>query len=76
MNELCGSFGLAVRRLREAHRWSQEILAEKADLNRSYLGEVERGQAIPSLITLEKLALALGVSISDLLAYCERMRPT
>ena len=36
-------FGGAVRRLREGHGWSQELLAEKADLNRSYLGEVERG---------------------------------
>jgi XRE family transcriptional regulator, regulator of sulfur utilization len=74
MKPLCASFGLTVRLLREARGWSQEILAEKADLNRSYVGEVERGKAIASLVTLEKLALALGVGMSELLAHCEQIR--
>lgn len=74
MSDITQFFGLTVRRLREAHDWSQEELAEKANLNRSYLGEVERGKAIPSLITLEKLADALGVSVADLLAQCEQLR--
>lgn len=74
MNKLCASFGITVRQLREAQGWSQEILAEKAQLNRSYVGEVERGKVIPSLITLDKLASALGLKISDLLAHCERHR--
>lgn len=73
MSALCISFGDTLRRLREAQRWSQEILAEKASLNRSYVGEVERGKAVPSLITLEKLARALGVSLSELVAQCERI---
>jgi transcriptional regulator with XRE-family HTH domain len=76
MSNLCVSFGLSIRQLREAQRWSQEILAEKAGLNRSYVGEVERGMTVPSLITLEKLALALDVSMSALIAHCERMRLT
>ena len=46
MTGLINSFGAAVRHLREAQGWSQELLAEKADLNRSYLGEVERGKEI------------------------------
>jgi len=71
MSELCVSFGDTLRQLREAQRWSQEILAEKASLNRSYVGEAERGKAVPSLITLEKLALALGVSMSDMISKCE-----
>ena len=44
-------FGIAVRRQREAQGWSQELLAERADLNRSYVGEIERGRVIPSLVT-------------------------
>jgi transcriptional regulator with XRE-family HTH domain len=76
MNDLCGSFGQTVRRLRDVRRWSQEVLAEKAGLNRSYVGEVERGEVVPSLITLEKLALAFGVTLSELLKYCERIKDT
>lgn len=68
---LTREFGLAIRRLREARGWSQERLAEAADMNRSYIGEVERGAAIPSLITIDKLAGALGTSASGVLAHCE-----
>jgi transcriptional regulator with XRE-family HTH domain len=73
MTGLCDSFGLAMRQLRQERSWSQEMLAEKADLNRSYIGELERGQAIPSLITLDKLADAFGVSAVQLLTHCERI---
>ena len=72
MSALVQDFGLAVRHFREHHGWSQELLAEKADLNRSYLGEVERGRAIPSLATAAKLAAALGIPLSGLLAHCEQ----
>ncbi|HQU78397.1 MAG TPA: helix-turn-helix transcriptional regulator [Azonexus sp.] len=72
MTELINSFGAAVRHLREAQGWSQELLAEKADLNRSYLGEVERGKVIPSLATVAKLAAALEISLSRLLSHCEQ----
>lgn len=73
MTQLPHSFGIAVRQLRETRSWSQETLAEKADLNRSYVGEIERGKAIASLLTLEKLAQALGLSPSSLLAHCEQI---
>ena len=72
MSGLIDSFGSAVRHLREAQGWSQELLAEKADLNRSYLGEVERGKVIPSLATAAKLATALEISLSRLLSHCEQ----
>ena len=67
-------FGLAVRQLREGHGWSQEQLAAQSDLNRSYVGEIERGQVAPSLITLHKLAQALQLGTTDLLAHAERIR--
>ncbi len=72
MNGLVNEFGAAVRHFRESHGWSQESLAERADLNRSYLGEVERGAAMPSLATAAKLAGALELPLSGLLAHCER----
>ena len=64
-------FGLAVRRLREQRRWSQERLAAEAVLNRSYLGEVERGSVAASITTAAKLAQALDVRLADLLLQCE-----
>ena len=76
MNQIVSSFGTTVRQLREQRGWSQEGLAERADLNRSYIGELERGQAIPSLLTLKKLSLALGVSLSQLMAHTERIAQT
>jgi transcriptional regulator with XRE-family HTH domain len=67
MSGLVREFGAAVRRLREARRWSQEQLAEYAGLNRSYVGEIERGSAIASIVTVDKLARAFEVPIERLL---------
>jgi transcriptional regulator with XRE-family HTH domain len=64
-------FGKIVKRIREERGISQEILADRADLNRSYVGEVERGTAMPSLGTVTKLARALNLSASNLLARYE-----
>jgi transcriptional regulator with XRE-family HTH domain len=64
-------FSEILKKLRAERGWSQEKLAELADLNRSYLGEVERGHAMPSLITLSKLASALEIKLSALIAKCE-----
>ena len=66
-------FGLAVRQLREARGWSQEMLAAHSDLHRTYVGEVERGLVTPSLITLHKLASALGIKASELLSRTDQI---
>ena len=71
MSGLQQRFGAVVRSRREERQWSQEILADRACLNRSYLGEVERGRAVPSLATMDKLAQALDVRLSVLLSRCE-----
>jgi len=73
MNHIVSSFGKCVRHLRQEQGWTQETLAEHADLSRSYLGELERGRVIPSLLTLNKLSHALGVSLTNLLAQTERI---
>ncbi|MFM0501609.1 helix-turn-helix domain-containing protein [Paraburkholderia caffeinilytica] len=69
MSVLVRDFGAAVRRLREASGWSQEQLAEYAGLNRSYVGEIERGSAIASIVTLDKLARAFNVPVERLLGH-------
>ncbi|MGA8054842.1 MAG: helix-turn-helix transcriptional regulator [Burkholderiales bacterium] len=76
MSDLQDQFGRAVRELREDRHWSQETLAEKAEINRSYLGEIERATAVPSLATMAKLAKALEIRLSALLARCERELPS
>lgn len=69
-------FGRIVKRIREEHGLSQEVLADRADLNRSYVGEVERGTAMPSLGTVTKIAKALNLSSSLLLARYEAYEQT
>ena len=64
-------FGAVIRELRKSRGWSQERLAADAALNRSYMGEIERAHAIPTLATAEKLAHALEVPLSDLISRCE-----
>lgn len=71
MSLLAKQFGLVVRQAREQRRYSQEQLAEIANLNRSYVGEIERGLVVPSLTTMEKIAAALGESLSVILSRCE-----
>jgi transcriptional regulator with XRE-family HTH domain len=66
-------FSMVLRQLREERGWSQEQLAERADLNRSYLGEVERGRAVPSIVTVSKLAGALQIRLSSMIARCEHV---
>lgn len=68
MTPLSTLFGRELRRRRDARGWSQERLAGAAEINRSFLGEVERGEVVPSLETLGKLAGAFEVSVSELLA--------
>ena len=76
MSELVDQFARVLRQSREERGWSQEQLAERADLNRSYLGEIERGHAIPSLLTIGKLAAALELDLSALITRCEQQKPT
>ena len=72
MTGIGGRFGRTVRELREAEGWSQEHLAALAELNRTYLGEVERGNAMPSLEPAAKLARAWHVGLGALLERCEQ----
>lgn len=60
-------FGQNVRRLRKVHGFSQEELAERAGLHRTYIGSVERGERNLSLDNIVAIARALGVAVAELM---------
>jgi transcriptional regulator with XRE-family HTH domain len=57
-----------VRRKRLAADLSQEALSETAGLHRTYVGLLERGLRMPSILVAKKLAEALGTTMGELLA--------
>ena len=73
MSAAARRIGRIIRSNREHRGLSQEALAELADLNRSYIGEIERGSAVPSLDTLQKIADAFGEKLSKLIEAYEQI---
>jgi transcriptional regulator with XRE-family HTH domain len=67
-------FGTVLRRRREAAGFSQEALAAQANLHRNYVGLLERGQRMPSILVVQQLATALDTTMSELLAEVEQKR--
>lgn len=67
------SFGLTVRRTRSALGLTQQDLADRAGLDRSYLSDLERGRRNPTLTLQARLASALGARLSDLIRQAEEM---
>ncbi len=65
-------FGDAVRTRREELGLTQEDLAERARIHRTYLSDVERGTRNLSLVNIERLATALSLHISELFQIVER----
>lgn len=60
------AFGQNVRKRRETKEFTQEILAEKAELDRTYVSDIERGARNPGIKNIARLAKALGISVSEL----------
>ncbi|MFH1371737.1 MAG: helix-turn-helix transcriptional regulator [Planctomycetota bacterium] len=74
---LLKSFGAVVRQRRQEMGLSQEELAAKAGLNRTYIGDIERGTRNVALVNIFRLALALEIKPSFLLMSIEkRVRKT
>lgn len=65
---LADYFGLAIRRHRELLRLSQEELANRANIDRTYISGVERGARNPTLHVMQKIATALGSDLDVLFA--------
>lgn len=67
--DICKKFGDRVRELRIAQGLSQEVLAQKAGLHRTYIGSIERGERNVSLENIEKVAWALNCTITQLFQF-------
>lgn len=63
------AFGNRVENLRREKKLSQEELAFECGINRTYIGEIERGEKTPSLITIVKISDGFKISKSELMDY-------
>jgi transcriptional regulator with XRE-family HTH domain len=66
------ALGEAVRARRRMLGWSQEELAHRAGIHRTYVGGIERGERNVSLTNLVRIARTLGCRLSELIAEAER----
>lgn len=63
------AFGKRVAQLRREAGYSQELFAFKCEVDRTYIGTIERGEKSPTLNTIAKIANALGITKSELFNY-------
>ncbi|HEX7299599.1 MAG TPA: helix-turn-helix transcriptional regulator [Solirubrobacteraceae bacterium] len=71
---ITAAVGRAVRSLREQKDLSQEELAACSNMHRTYIGGIERGERNPTITVLYRIADALQVSASALLALAEEQQ--
>jgi len=69
------AFGAAVRAVRTTQGVAQEALANIAKIERSHVGKIERGEHMPTLSAVLKLARALGISSAVLMRETEARLP-
>lgn len=62
-------FGRRITELRLRQGVSQENLAFQSGINRTYMGEIERGEKSPTLATIAKIAKGLGLTIKQVMDY-------
>lgn len=60
------NFGLSVRSQRNKQNLTQEDLAALCELDRTYIGSIERGERNISLVNIHKIATALNINIKEL----------
>jgi len=66
-NSILKRFAHNVKTLRNKKGWTQEELARRADLHRTYIGSIERYERNVSLLNVERIAKALGIKAKDLM---------
>ncbi len=71
--KLAKQFGLVVRKRRHAVGFSQETLADRARLHRTYISLLERGLRTPSILVVKQLAGALDTTMASLMGELEQL---
>ncbi len=69
---LVREFGAVVRRLRLGQGFSQERFAERCGLHRTYVGSIERGEKVVTIVTANKVAKALGITLAGMFSELEQ----
>jgi transcriptional regulator with XRE-family HTH domain len=72
MEDIRATFGKAGRRRRNKLGVSQEAFADLCELDRTYIGGIERGERNVALVNIEKIARALKISLSELFRSMSR----
>jgi transcriptional regulator with XRE-family HTH domain len=72
MDDALRRLGIRIRELRTRRGWSQEAFADIAGVHRTYMGHLERGEKNLSFLSILRVANALGVTLSELLAGLEK----
>ncbi|WP_343740323.1 helix-turn-helix transcriptional regulator [Delftia tsuruhatensis] len=70
--DIARAFGAAVRSLRNERGISQESLANLADIERSHMGKVERGEHMPTLVIVFKIARGLECGAAEVIGRAEK----
>lgn len=70
------AFGATVRAARTEDGIAQETLAHMAGIERSHMGKIERGEHMPTLVLILKIARALGRSAGELMLETEARLPS
>ncbi|QDT78643.1 HTH-type transcriptional regulator SinR [Gimesia maris] len=65
--DILNRFGARVRELRKEQGYSQENFAYACELDRTYMGGIERGQRNVALRNIERIADTLGISVAELM---------
>ena len=71
MNDIGKIIGERIRQLRSRLGWTQEELAHRANINRTYIGELERGEKNVTLGSLSKVVSALETTFEELFRYIQ-----
>lgn len=69
------AFGTAVREARTEQGMAQETLAHLAGIERSHMGKIERGEHMPTLVLILRIARALSRSSAELMSATETKLP-
>ena len=64
--DICAVVGQRIRELRMQRGWTQQLLADHADLTREHINKLETGQVEPGLRALERIASALDSTLCEL----------